>query len=273
MGASGTARKQNFAGIRMLKQNEVWLDPPSKWLLLMEARAWAEFAAFLLSVPFLRRLPRGDGHAVLVIPGFGASDSSTLLMRTLLRQLGYVAYGWGRGRNLGMRPAIKDHLAQRMEQLSDLHGGKVSLIGWSLGGVYVREMARHAPQLVRQVITMGSPINGHPDANNVATLFSLLHRNENVNLDWDAFQRRRIPPPVPCTAIYSRSDGIVAWQCSREEPAPNTDNVEVFASHFGLGTNPMVMAVVADRLAQPEKEWRRFQPSSWQQRLSSISRG
>jgi pimeloyl-ACP methyl ester carboxylesterase len=273
MGAANTERKQNFAGIRMLRQNEVWLDPPSKWLLLMEARAGAEFAALLLSTPYFARLPRGDGHAVLVIPGFGATDRSTLPMRLLLKRLGYAAYGWQQGRNLGMRSAIKDYLGRRMEQLGDRHGGRISLIGWSLGGVYVREMARQSPQHVRQVITMGSPINGHPDANNVMTLFSLLHRNQNVNLDWDAFQRRRVPPPVPCTAIYSRSDGIVAWQCSREEPAPNTDNVEVFSSHFGLGVNPQALAVVADRLAQPADDWRRFEPPAWQQALLRGLRG
>ena len=272
MGARGTAPNRNFTRIKMLKQNDVLIDPPSKLLFMLEARAWGEFAVCILTTPFLNRLPKGDGHAVLVIPGFGATDVSTLPMRRLLSRLGYAAYGWEQGRNWGMRPSIKAYLGQRMEQLCDLHGGKLSLIGWSLGGVYVREMARHAPELVRQVITMGSPINGHPSANNVMTMFNLMHRNEDVNLDWDAFQRRRIPPPVPCTAIYSRSDGVVAWQCSREEPAPNTENVEVFSSHFGLGVNPLVLSVVADRLTQPEGDWQRFRPAPWQQALCEAGR-
>jgi pimeloyl-ACP methyl ester carboxylesterase len=204
---------------------------------------------------------------VLVVPGFGATDLSTLPLRRLLRDLGYAAHGWELGRNTGMNSLIKQTLGRSLDALHERHGQTVSLIGWSLGGVYVREMARHAPQHVRQVITLGSPFNGHPQANNVDGLFRLVNRGRKVNLDWEAFQRRRIPPPVPCTAIHSRSDGVVAWQCSLEEPAAQTENIEVPSSHFGLAVNPLVVSVIADRLALPEGGWQPFRSRGWRRRL------
>jgi pimeloyl-ACP methyl ester carboxylesterase len=251
----------------MLREDEVRVAPPSKWLLLAELRAWAEFGAFLISSPLLARLPRGDGHAVLIVPGFGGSDTSTLPLRRLLKRLGYDAHGWELGRNLGMRKPIKQALLRSLEALHALHGKKVTLIGWSLGGVFVREMARHAPQHVRQVITLGSPINGHPNANNVHALWRLFNRNTPDTLDWENFQRRRVPPPVPCTAVFSRTDGIVAWECSREEPCDQTETIGVWGSHFGLGVNPLVVSIIADRLAQPADDWQPFQPRQWQKRL------
>jgi pimeloyl-ACP methyl ester carboxylesterase len=138
----------------------------------------------------------------------------------------------------------------RLEQLHHDAGRKVSVIGWSLGGVYARELARHAPQLVRRVITLGSPINGHPHANNADALYQRVN-GVNPPVDWEAFNRRRVPPAVPCTAVYSKTDGIVAWRCSLEDAAPNTENVEVYGSHLGLGVNPQVLRVIAERLARP----------------------
>ena len=240
------------ADVKMLREDEVAVAPPSPLLLMLEARAFGEFAALLLSGPFLKSLPRGDGHGVLVIPGFGASDLSTRAMRRVLERLGYDVHGWGQGRNLGMRAHIRERLRQRLDELHRSHGRKVSLIGWSLGGVFVRELARHQPERVRRVITLGSPINGHPQSNNVDALYRWVNRGVGAKLDWEAFQRRRVPPGVPCTAIYSRSDGIVHWRCCLEEPAPNTENVEVRASHFGLAVNKQVLRVVAERLARPE---------------------
>lgn len=237
------------------REDEVRIAPPSKLLLLLEGRAFAEYGALVLSKPFLRRLPHGDGHPVLVLPGFGANDLSTRPMRQLLRKIGYRTYGWRQGRNLGMRDVVWTRLRQRMQSIAERNGGRrVSLIGWSLGGIYARELAREWPDLVRQVITMGSPINGRLDANNAITLFRWINRHDGNGTDWAEFQRRREPPPVPCTAIYSRGDGIVAWRCALEEAAPNTENIEVHASHIGLGFNPQVMRVLAMRLARTESE-------------------
>ena len=237
--------------MQMLREEDVKLSPPSKWLLLLELRAAAEYLGFHLRKSQLAQLPRGDGHAVMVVPGFGTTDASTRSLRRALGDLGYAAHGWGQGRNLGMNRRVRDGLAQRLQELHDRHGGKVSLIGWSLGGVFVRELARHQPQLVRRVFTLGSPINGHPDANNVMGLFKLMNRKNPPKLDWEGFQKRRVAPPVPCTAIHSKSDGIVHWECSQEEPADKTDNVEVRGSHFGLGVNLEVIHAIAARLARP----------------------
>lgn len=224
--------------------------PPSKLLLMLEARAFLEYASLLLrGVGGSQDLPRGDGHPVLIIPGFGADDSSTRLLRRILTKLGYAAHGWQQGRNYGMRPAIKQALSARLEQLHARHDAKVSLIGWSLGGIFVREMARSQPARVRRVITLGSPINVHPGANNLMGLFKLINRGKTVNLDLEGFARRITPPSVPCTAIYSRSDGIVAWQCCMEDAAPNVENIVVRGSHLGLGYNREVIRAIAQRLA------------------------
>jgi len=224
-------------------------SPPSPLLLLLEARAVAEYGALLLSWPLLGRLPRGDGHSVLVLPGFGASDLSTDPLRRALARLGYGVHGWGLERNLGMDRALRTAMDQRFEQLYRARG-RLSLIGWSLGGVYARELARGAPQRVRRVITLGSPFNHHPRANNADRLYRWINGGSD-EIDWEGFERRRVPPPVPCTAIYSKSDGIVDWRCSMEDPAPNTENVEVAGSHLGLGVNLQVLRVIAERLARP----------------------
>jgi pimeloyl-ACP methyl ester carboxylesterase len=223
--------------------------PPSPLLLLLEGRALAEYGALLLAWPLLGRLPRGDGHAVLVLPGFGASDASTEPLRRALRRLGYAAHGWELGRNLGMRRSLRAALDARVEQLHREHG-RLSLVGWSLGGVYARELARDAPGRVRRVITLGSPFNHHPRANNADRVYRWLNGGD-TGIDWEGFHRRRVPPPVPCTAIYSKSDGVVHWRCSMEDPAPNTENVEVGGSHLGLGVNVQVLRVIAERLARP----------------------
>jgi pimeloyl-ACP methyl ester carboxylesterase len=227
------------------------LPPPSKWLLLLEGRAPSEFLRLLLAWPQLGKLPRGDGHPVMVVPGFGAGDTSTAPLRALLARLGYASYGWEMGRNLGMRASIKDGLRNRLVKLHARHEAKVSLIGWSLGGVFVREMARGQPERVRRVFTLGSPINGHPAANNMMPLFALANRGKPVNLDLEGFRRRIAPPPVPCCAIYTRTDGIVSWPCCLEPEAPNTENVEVRGSHMGLAVNSHVVRALAERLARP----------------------
>lgn len=243
--------------VALQRENQVRIARPSRMLLMLESRAIAEYAALLVSGPLLKRLPHGDGHPVLVLPGFGAGDLSTQPMRRVLRQLDYRTYGWHQGRNLGMRDEIWVRLRRRLQSIVERDGRRASVIGWSLGGIYARELAREWPDLVRQVITMGSPINGRPDANHAATLFRWINRHDGSGIDWETFQQRRQAPPVPCTAIYSRGDGIVAWPCALEERAANTENVQVRASHCGLGFNPWVIRVVARRLARDETHMNR----------------
>lgn len=230
---------------------------PSLWLLLMEARLPWELAALTLGSRWLRRLARGDGHPVLVFPGLGANDLTTLPLRALLRDLGYAPEPWGCGFNLGPRPGVLQACAERVHELSESHGRRVSLVGWSLGGLYAREMAKLAPDAVRCVITLGTPFAGPPKANHGWRFFELVS-GQKVEESEALRQQLHVAPPVPTTSIYSRSDGIVAWPCSLNEEAAHTENIEVFASHVGLGLNPLALAAMADRLAQNPAQWRRF---------------
>lgn len=229
-------------------------------LLLLEGRAVLELGAFFAAAPWLRMTARGDGHPVLVLPGLGASDVSTRPLRSFLAGRGYAVHGWGRGRNLGRRNMVDLYLVPRLKDLRQRYDRRVSVIGWSLGGIYARELAKRAPDDVRLVITLGSPFAGNPKASNVWRLFE-ASSGRKVDDDPEARRRRREPPPVPTTAIFSRTDGIVAWQRCTEQEGARIENIEVQSSHCGLGHHPAVLYAIADRLAQPEGEWRPFERS------------
>lgn len=228
------------------------------WLpVMLEARAPWEYAASLATLPLLNRLPRGDGHPVLVLPGLGASDASTAPLRRFLQGLNYTPYGWGLGTNHGPRRELLQASRALLQDLAVRHGTKVSLIGWSLGGVYAREMAKQLEPQVRCVVTLGTPFAGHFHATNVARMRRWLGRPQMAP-DADTEARLKRAPNVPTTSIYSRSDGVVAWQCSLNEDLPHTENVEINASHMGMGLNPIAYAVIADRLHQDPAHWQRF---------------
>src|SRR6201982_2041110 len=138
------------------------LRPPSKALMLLEGRALHEFGAFLGALPLLSLAPRGDGHPVLVLPGLVASDASTRALRSFLTSKGYAVSGWRQGRNYGLRDGVQHAMVDLVQELNDKHGRKISLVGWSLGGLYARQLAKMMPDRVRQVITLGSPFAGNP---------------------------------------------------------------------------------------------------------------
>lgn len=234
------------------------LKPPSNLLLLAEGRAFYEAAAGLLARPFLRRAPKGDGHPVLVLPGFLATDTSTVPLRRFLRDRGLQPYGWRQGRNLGPRPGVEDQMLERLRELRRQSGRKVSVVGWSLGGIYARELACRAPEDVRQVITLGSPFAGDPKGSRPWRLFEWLSGRRVDGLDPELVERMRRPPPVPSTAVFSRSDGIAAWQSCVESYGAQSESIEVVSSHMGMGFNPLVLYILADRLALPEEGWRPF---------------
>ncbi|WP_050419419.1 esterase/lipase family protein [Bradyrhizobium tropiciagri] len=233
--------------------------PPSQLLLALEMRGIWELQAFFASYPLLRRAPRGDGHPVLVLPGLSASDISTRPLRTYLKAQGYAVHGWKLGPNRGPRPGVEAAMDARLAELAERYQRKVSLIGWSLGGVFAREIARRTPELVRQVITLGSPFANEPKASNAWRLYEVL--SERRVDDWPDRDTMKLPPPVPSTAIYSRTDGIVSWWGCREQHADRTQNIEVEGSHCGLGHNPAVLYAIADRLALQEAEWSPFDRS------------
>jgi pimeloyl-ACP methyl ester carboxylesterase len=253
--AIGMSRKTNSSSPFV---NE---DPraPSALLLMLEGRAPFEYAALLAATPWLRRAERGDGHPVLVFPGMGANDLTTVPLRLYLGSLGYVTEAWGQGFNLGPRKGVLKQCAEQIRALADRHGQPVSLVGWSLGGLYAREMAKELPALARCVVTLGTPFTGHPRATNAWRIYELLSGQSTE--DPALTEPLREAPPVPTTSLYSRTDGIVSWRCSIQEPGALTENIEVHSSHVGMGMNPLALYALADRLAQPIGAWQRFDVS------------
>jgi len=230
--------------------------PPSRDLLLLELRALWELTAFFAVYPALRLAPRGDGHPVLVVPGLAASDLSTRPLRRYLRDQGWTPHGWELGPNHGPRAGVERRMQERLAEVYRQHGRKVSVIGWSLGGIFARELARRAPEHVRGVVTLGSPFAGEPKASHAWRLYEAASR-QRVE-DYPGRERLKTPPPVPSTAIYSRTDGIVAWQGCLERETATSENIEIEGSHCGLGHHPAALWAIADRLAQPEGGWKPF---------------
>ena len=214
--------------------------------LMAESRALLEFGGYAMAYPWFSLLPTGDGHPVLVLPGYSASDLSTIPMRNVLKRLGYRSHGWSLGTNRGPDEALLRSMRDRLETLAERYDQPVSIIGWSLGGVYARGLARRGPELVRQVITLGSPF-----------------RSIEAEQGWS-------PPPVPTTAIYSKRDAVVHWDNAQEPAGPRRESVEVNGSHFGLGHNPAVIVAVADRLAQDSSDWQPFEPPRRLRRLFEL---
>jgi pimeloyl-ACP methyl ester carboxylesterase len=216
---------------------------------------------YFLSANLLRRAPRGDGHHVLVLPGLGGGDATTRAMRAFLRRLDYYVHAWRLGTNWGPTDRIIDGLGERFRVLFSEHGRRLSLIGHSMGGIYARELARRAPQAVRQVITLGSPVRWGPDStSNAEPLYRTLSR---VHSDRAKGAPRRevahVTPGVPLTAVFTYTDGIVHWSSCVVNPSSQQESIEVRGSHSGLIHNPVALLVVADRLGQMEGKWTPFE--------------
>ena len=208
--------------------------------------------------PLLQKAPKGDGHRVIVFPGLSTNDMSTAALRYYLNALGYKASGWNQGFNFGPRHGVMENARQMVLQAFRESGEKVSLAGWSLGGIYARELAKEMPEAVRCVITLGSPFAASAKSTNLWRLFELTSGKtvEQASHFFDLL----VPPPMPTCSIYSETDGIVAWQAS-VQPAPahaGIENIAVLASHIGLPVNPAALWVVADRLSQSPAHWRAF---------------
>lgn len=227
--------------------------------LALEWRVPLEFGAAMLAQPWLNAAARGDGHPVLVFPGMLTSDVSTVPLRRYLGTLGYECYGWGLGNNFGPRHGVLDACRHRLHELRRRHQRSVSLIGWSLGGVYARAVAREFPRLVRLVITLGTPLTGRPGAARPRRARRELDGHDVGAAELRA--RRRAAPAAPTTSIYSRSDGVMAWPRCVETPGPRAENIEIESSHLGLGLNPLAWHAIADRLAQPAGDWKPFDRS------------
>lgn len=216
-----------------------------------------------------RARPVGDGHPVVVYPGLGGGALTTAHLRNYLRDSGFDVEDWAGGINTGPDgdfDAWLEPLVARVRALKARHGRKVSLVGWSLGGVYAREVAKRCPEAVRQVITLGTPFNAMGTANHAGTLYRWL--GGDTSQLTPAMQRRLgTCPTVPTTSIFSRHDGVVCWQGCLERSAARAENIEVNASHLGMGTHAEVLRIVADRLAQAEGRWRPYRRGTLARRV------
>lgn len=224
------------------------LNRPSPFGLIGEARLPFELATLALLSPSLLSAPRGDGHAVVLCPGFGASGDSMWPLRSFLRRLGYDALDWGQGSNGGQVDAYVAALVAEVDA-GRFGAEAVSVVGWSLGGVIARELARERPDAVRQIVTMGTPVIGGPKYTAVGDVFA---RQEQIDLDefeHEVHRRNLLGLKPPITAIYSKSDGVVAWRATQDIYNPQTRHVEVVSSHAGLGFNARVWREVAGALA------------------------
>ncbi len=237
-----------------------YLPPPAPILALTEFhRVSLEVVSLATLGRLLHALPRGDGHPVMVLPGFLGSDSYNAALRRFLTRLGYKVHGWGLGRNLGPRDDALTKLQDRLAFLVDRYGEPLSLIGHSLGGIFARELARETPEQVRQVVSLGSPFGrGRNSASYPARLFEALNPMDEIPI---ALDELHWSPPVPTTAVYSKGDGIVNWRTAVQSEdfahAP-VQNIRVRGSHCGMTLNPTVWYILADRLRQALDDWKPF---------------
>ena len=233
------------------------VSAPPSWLYLTDpARAAAEYGWLIAALPLRQLLPVGDRQPVLVLPGLLADDRSTWTLRRILRDLGYRVHGWRLGRNFGPTAATVTGLQNRLLDLRSRYDSAVSVIGWSLGGIYARALARDTAAAVRQVITLGSPIRlTHERQSRASRAFN---RYAHLHVVPRELALESDPLPVPATSIYSRYDGIVAWQACLDVPSAWAENIAVVGSHFGFGHHPAVIWAIADRLARPDGQWAPF---------------
>jgi pimeloyl-ACP methyl ester carboxylesterase len=225
------------------------LEPPPRSGLVREARGVIELPRLLFRISTLARQPRGNGEPVLVLPGYGSGNASTALLQSYLRFLGYRVRGWGRGSNKGEVPTLLTRVLKRLVSLARRNQQKVRIVGWSLGGYLAREAARERPDLVQQVITLGTPVVGGPKYTVMAQIF----RRRGIDIDAieaEIESRNQISLTTPVTAIYSRRDNVVAWEACIDHFTSDVEHIEVKATHLGLGFSPEVYKIIAERLAQ-----------------------
>ena len=239
---------------------------------LTEWRALGEMALLPYSLPLLMTAPEGDGHPVLLLPGFMADEGTLVALRIFLRNRGYEVESWGFGRNVGFQARHAEALVRKIRYLHHSTGRKVSLVGWSLGGVFALYAAHQAMECVRCVVTLGSPVSVDAEGSQSPPFVKKLYRlvahpmgpAAHVMQPRAKKLREKQPLTVPMSCLYSLGDGVVPPQEATIDGDPSLhENIRVAGSHTGLGFNAMVMLILADRLAQPEGHWAPFRPQGF----------
>ncbi len=240
------------------------MKAPPLFLLASELpRAISEFAALSLIWPALMAAaPKGDGHSVVILPGFMGGDGSTLVLRRFLTHLGYRSQPWHLGVNTGASAQL-EALMRRFYRHAQVEQAPVSIVGQSLGGIYARELAREFPGAVRSVVTLGSPFSGTRRGGTNPWVMRLFERMSEQTVDEMRINRAELSEPpaqTPVTALFSRTDGVVNWRACLEQDTGKTENIEIVSSHTGMVVQPLALHIIADRLAQPAGQWRKFKP-------------
>jgi pimeloyl-ACP methyl ester carboxylesterase len=259
-----------------LAKRHPYVGKPRLLHQLIEPRVLLEMAALPWHLPMLARTARGDGHPVLLLPGFMADEVTLVVLKLFLENRGYEVQTWGFGRNVGFSSRHAGALEQKIRYMHHRSGRKVSLVGWSLGGMFAMYGAHEAPECVRSVITLGSPVTFDPSGSQSPPLVKALYRlvahpmGTAAHVSHLRAKKLRLPKalPVPISCLYSVSDGVVPPQEATIDGDPALhENIRVPGSHLGLGFNPLVLWILADRLSQPEGRWRPFVPSGVTGRL------
>ena len=236
-------------GERTKHMDEI-LQVPASSGMIREARGLIELPRLLLRFPALALQPRGNSEPILLFPGHGMGDGTTVMLKAYLRLIGYRARGLGLGRNMGAIADLLPRVLKRLASFSRRSNQKVTLIGWSFGGYVAREIARERPDLVRQVITLGTPVIGGPKY----TVVAKMCRQRGMDIEAIAAEVERrnhaVLLEIPVVAIYSRGDAVVAWEACIDRLTPNIKHVEVKTTHFGFGFSPEVYKIIALSLAQ-----------------------
>ena len=219
--------------------------PPSLWKTLSEVKVVMDIGRAML--PRRRPRRRAQGDPVLVVPGFGTGDGATVVLRTHLEASGFEVHTWNLGINRGPRPGVMRALSERVRAIARASRRPVQLVGWSLGGLMARVVAGRLPETVTRVVALGSPLSADPKSSRLSLIYGAITGRTVGHSTVRSMLRDGARAPV--TSIYSRNDGVVAWQASAVAPG-ECRTCEVDSTHLGMMIDADVHELVAKELSR-----------------------